>query len=251
MNPTLSPPPTAPAAPAVPPTPATPAQLGVGARFSLHPMTSDFVEVILGALAAGDASRLEVTTDDVSTFVRGQEADVLTYLRDVIAAAASGGVHVVAQVLLSRGCPGEVACELPDDVVLHPVDLPALAPTGLCASAHWALYPLDDGGPDPHGRERTADHMAGIYAAIDRARERGTLTRGEHFVTRLDGDLADVLATVADGWLLVGREVRHVTTHATISLGSPSTPGTSGTGTSGASGASGTGTSGAADEDAR
>ncbi|MGW6129766.1 YkoF family thiamine/hydroxymethylpyrimidine-binding protein [Cellulomonas sp. NPDC055163] len=245
MNPTLSPPPTAPGAPAVAPVPhppASPAQLGVGARFSLHPMTSDFVDVILGALAAGDASRLEVTTDDVSTFVRGEEADVLTYLRDVIAAAASRGVHVVAQVLLSRGCPGEVACELPDDVVLHPVELPGLAPTGLRASAHWALYPLDDGGPDPHGRERTADHMAGIYAAIDRARERGTLTRGEHFVTRLDGDLADVLATVADGWLLVGREVRHVTTHATISLHSPSTPSSPG---------AGAGTTGAADGDAR
>ncbi|MBB2921362.1 hypothetical protein FHR80_000256 [Cellulomonas cellasea] len=247
MNSTLSPPPTAPIASAAPAAPAappvTPAQLGVGARFSLHPMTSGFVDVILGALAAGDTSRLEVTTDDVSTFVRGDEADVLTYQRDVIAAAASGGVHVVAQVLLSRGCPGEVACELPDDVVLHPVELPALAPTGLRASAHWALYPLDDGGPDPHGGARTADHMAGIYAAIERARERGTLTRGEHFVTRLDGDLADVLATVADGWLLVGREVRHVTTHATISLGSP--------GAAPPAGITGAATSGTAHEDVR
>lgn len=208
----------------VPPVPATPAQLGVGARLSLHPMTSGFVDVILGALAAGDTSRLEVATDDVSTFVRGTEADVLTYLRDVIAAAAPEGVHTVAQVLLSRGCPGEVACELPDDVVLSPVELPGLAPTGLRASAHWALYPLDDGGPAADGTARRGDHMAGIYAAIERARERGTLTRGEHFVTRLDGDLADVLATVADGWLLVGREVRHVTTHVTISLGSPSAP---------------------------
>lgn len=200
----------------------TPADLGVGARFSLHPMTADFADVILGALAAGDASGLEVVTDDVSTFVRGPEARVVTYLRDVIAAAGSTGVHTVAHVMLSRGCPGEVACTVPDDVVLNPVELPALAPMGLRASAHWALYPLDDGGPDTHGGERVADHMAGIYAAIERARERGTLTRGEHFVTRLDGDLADVLATVADGWLLVGREVRHVTTHVTISLHSPS-----------------------------
>ena len=76
MNPTLSPPPAAPGALPVPHPPASPAQLGVGARFSLHPMTSDFVDVILRSLAAGDASRLEVTTDDVSTFVRGAEADV-------------------------------------------------------------------------------------------------------------------------------------------------------------------------------
>ncbi len=209
--------------------PTTPADLGIGARFSLHPHVTDFVPVILGALAAGDRSRLEVTTDELSTFVRGTEQDVLTYLRDVIAAAARPGPdtapdtaadrpapHVVAHVLLSRGCPGEVACELGDDVVLRPVDLPGLDPTGLTASAHWSLYPLDDGGSG-----RPADHMAGIWAAIELAKERGTFTRSEHFVTRLDGDLSDVLATVAGGWLLVGREVRHVATHVTISLGSP------------------------------
>lgn len=202
---------------------ASPADLGVGARLSLHPMTGDFVSVILGALGAGDSSRLTVVTDDVSTFVRGTEADVMTYLRDVIAAAASTGVHTVAHVLLSRGCPGEVRCEVGDDLMLRPVPAPSLDPTGLTASAHWALYPLDDGAPDAAGDQPARDHMAGIYAAIDRARERGTLTRSEHFVTRLDGDLADVLATVAEGWLLVGRTVRHVTTHVTISLHSPST----------------------------
>ncbi len=205
--------------------PATPADLGIGARFSLHPHVTDFVPVILGALAAGDHSRLEVTTDELSTFVRGTEQDVLTYLRDVIAAAARPGPdtaadrpapHVVAHVLLSRGCPGEVACELGDDVVLRPVELPGLEPTGLTASAHWSLYPMDDGGP-----ARPTDHMAGIWAAIALAKELGTFSRGEHFVTRLDGDLSDVLATVAGGWLLVGRQVRHVATHVTISLGSP------------------------------
>ncbi len=203
--------------------PATPTDLGIGARFSLHPHVTDFVPVILDALAAGDRSRLEVTTDELSTFVRGAEQDVLVYLRDVIAAAArpTGAAdepapHVVAHVLLSRGCPGEVACELGDDVMLRPVELPGLDPTGLTASAHWSLYPLDDGGAG-----RPADHMAGIGAAIELAKGRGTFTRGEHFVTRLDGDLSDVLATVAGGWLLVGREVRHVATHVTISLGSP------------------------------
>lgn len=228
MTQTLSPtpPPGGPAAtssPSVAGDPAgSPADLGVGARLSLHPMTGDFVSAILRALDAGDTSGLSVVTDDVSTFVRGTEADVTTYLRDVIAAAASTGVHTVAHVLLSRGCPGEVRCEVGDDVMLRPVPAPSLEPTGLAASAHWALYPLDDGGSDEAGDPRPRDHMAGIYAAIDRARERGTLTRSEHFVTRLDGDLADVLATVAEGWLLVGRTVRHVTTHVTISLNSPS-----------------------------
>ncbi|WP_241237032.1 Ykof family thiamine-binding protein [Georgenia faecalis] len=198
--------------------PPDPRSYGVGARFSLHPMTTDFVPVILDALTAADASALEVVTDDVSTFVQGTESDVLTYLRDVMAAAAATGVHTVAHVLLSRGCPGEVACELRDGDPYAPTDLPALAPTGLRAAAHWSLYPLDDGDAAT-GR---GDHMAAIYAVIERAKERGTFTRSEHFATRLDGDLADVLTTVGEGWLAAGRVVRHVTSHATISLNSPS-----------------------------
>lgn len=205
-----------------------PAQLGVGARFSLHPLSGDAVPLILRALASGDATRLDIVTDDVSTFVRGEEPDVLTYLRDVIATAGATGVHTVAHVLLSRGCPGEVDCDLPDDAVLRPVPLPVLEPTGLAASAHWALYPLDDGLAGPGGTRR--DHLAVIEAAVDRARARGTWSRAEHFVTRLDGDLADVLTTVAEGWLLAGRTVRHVTTHVTISLHSPSAGGATGVG---------------------
>lgn len=201
------------------PTPApTPAQYGVGARLSLYPMTADFVEVILGALADADASGVQVGTDDVSTSVRGDEAAVLRYLHEVIAHAAGTGVHTVAHLLLSRGCPGEVTCEVADGQAWAPGSLPELAHTGLRASAHWSLYPLVDGGPGTEAQE----HMTGIQDAIEHAKERGTFTRAEHYATRLDGDLADVLATIAGGWLLVGRQVRHVTSHATVSLSSPS-----------------------------
>ncbi|WP_154795536.1 YkoF family thiamine/hydroxymethylpyrimidine-binding protein [Occultella kanbiaonis] len=198
----------------------TPGAYGVGARFTLLPLTDRFVEVIIDALAVDRPAGLEVVTDDVSTFVRGTESDVVGYLTAVIARAGRTGVHTVAQVLLSRGCPGEVACEVADGVAFAPERLAPIPPTGLRAAAHWSLYPLHD-GPD-------GDHMSAIYAAIDDARERGTLTRSEHFATRLDGDLADVLTTIGDAWLTVGRSVRHVATHATISLNSPSSPSTAG-----------------------
>ncbi|MBZ2199102.1 Ykof family thiamine-binding protein [Occultella gossypii] len=210
---------TSPATPLEPGTSAdpspTPGDYGVGARFTLLPLTDRFVEVITDALAVDRPAGLEVVTDDVSTFVRGTESDVVGYLTAVIARAARTGVHTVAQVLLSRGCPGEVACEVADGVAFAPERLAPIPATGLRAAAHWSLYPLHD-GPD-------GDHMSAIYAAIDGARERGTLTRSEHFATRLDGDLADVLTTIGDAWLTVGRSVRHVATHATISLNSPTT----------------------------
>lgn len=200
------------------PTQLTPADLGVGARFSIAVMHSDFADIILNALRAADSSALTVHSDDVSTVVRGSEQRVMQYICDVVAAAASAGHHVSASILLSRGCPGEVACATGDGLLATAATPPVLAPTGIPAAAHWSLYPLEDSGT----AGATPDHMRDIYAAIDHAKALGTYTRGEHYATRLDGDLADVLATIAAGWVLVGRTVQHVASHATLSLNSPS-----------------------------
>lgn len=201
-------------------------RLGVGLRFTLLPAADDVVPVVLGSLAAGAVAvpAVRVATDDVSTLVRGAEADLARYLVAVLAHAASAtpSGHVVAVVHLSRGCPGEVsdaggeACGVAGGLaVVPPVRLPA---SGLRAAAHWALYPLG-----------TADVMAPIGRAIASAGSAGTLARPEHLVTRLEGDLADVLATLVDTWAALGAEVAHVVTHATVSLGSPTVRGTAGT----------------------
>jgi hypothetical protein len=63
--------------------------------------------------------------------------------------------------------------------------------------------------------------MTPIYAAIERAKERGVYSGSDHYATRLDGDLSAVLETAANAWIEVGRTVQHVTTHLTVSLNSP------------------------------
>lgn len=202
------------------PEPITPQQYGVGARFTLSVYDSDYVRIILDALGAADAAGLEVKTDDISTFVGGAERDILRFLRDVIAAAAASGAHLSAGILLSRGCPGELQCELPAGVAAVGADPVRLEPTGVRARAHWSLYPLLDGGADG-GSGDDGDHMAAIYRAIDGAREAGVYAGSDHYATRLDGDLSEVLETVANAWIDVGRTVQHVTTHVTVSINSP------------------------------
>lgn len=204
---------------------ATPAEIGVGMRLSLHPHCDDFVEVILGALEdareAGVVEGLTVETDEVSTYVGASDAAaeqrLVNYLCTVIAAAyrRSGEGHVVAHVLLSRGCPGEATCAL-EPGVLPEVGPVEVAPTGVAAVAQWSLYPLLDGGAS------TDSHMAHIERAIDAAQRRGVAAEAAHYATKLSGDLADVVTTAVDAWTGVGSQVPHVVTHLTISLGSPS-----------------------------
>lgn len=204
---------------------ATPADLGIGLRFSIHPHTDDFVDVILGALAdvaaAGLTKGLVSETDEVSTYVGAKdwpaEQRLAAYLSAVIAAAyrRSGGGHVVAHALFSRGCPGEVACDLSVTGLPSPAPV-ELEPTGIRAAAQWSLYPLLDGGSE------AGAHMDHIEAAIGAALARGTAAGAAHYATRLHGDVADVLATAADAWAQVGAQVAHVVCHLTVSVGSPS-----------------------------
>lgn len=192
----------------------TPEEFGVGCRFSLYPMCDDFAAVILAALGEVDATGLEVRTDDVSTYLAGPENRIVDYVREVLVAAAQRTPHVVATVLLSRGCPGEVTCELDGEMAASrmppPPRLAAAAPTGVLAAAHWSVYAL---GVD--------NYMDLIGAAVEQGKADGTYAGGEHYVTRLEGDVADVLATIAGGWLAAAGSARHVAAHATVSVGSP------------------------------
>ena len=196
----------------------TPLEFGVGARITLAVMSDQYADIILDAIRSTDTAGLTVDTGVVSTFVGGAEADILRYLTDLIGAAARSGRHVTATVHFSRGCPGEVVCALPGGAGPLRSEIPAATPVGIITAGEWALYPLDDGGRP--GVQ--PDHMRDIYAAIDFAKANGSFVASEHFVTRLQGDLATVLQTAAAGWILVGQSVQHVTSHLTLSINSPS-----------------------------
>ncbi len=207
-------------------TSAAPEQLGIGARLSLHPHCDDFVRVILTALddvaEAGLTDGLVLETDEVGTYVGARrspaEERLARYLAGVVAAAyrRSDGGHVVAHVLLSRGCPGERSCDLSVTGLPHPAPV-RVERTGVPAVAQWSLYPLLDGGTDD------GDHMAHIEAAIATARRSGVASGAAHYATRLTGDVSEVLATAVDAWAEIGARVPHVVSHLTVSVGSPTT----------------------------
>lgn len=205
-------------APAPDPT-STPLGFGVGARVTAAVMTEQPARVLTDILSRLDATGLVHETGDVSTYVGGHESLLQRYLIDLAEDLARTEHHATLSVMLSRGCPGEVVCELPGGAGPRSTAVPAPRRTGRFAAAEWALYPL----ADQVTADGTApDHMRDIHAAIDHARELGTFRGSEHFVTRLEGDIGDVVATAVAGWLLVGRGVQHVTTHLTLSLNSPS-----------------------------
>lgn len=197
---------------------ADPMRFGVGARVTAAVMRDDYATVIPAALAAVDPTGLAITTGDVSTWLGGDETSLLRWMTDFTGALLATGAHCSLTWQLSRGCPGEVECDLPGGAGPRGVPAPEGRETGGFAAAEWALYPLADTVVDGVA----PDHMRDIYAAIELARGNGTFRGSEHYVTRLEGDPGVVLATIAAGWTMVGRSVQHVVSHATLSINSPS-----------------------------
>ncbi|WP_298974146.1 YkoF family thiamine/hydroxymethylpyrimidine-binding protein [uncultured Roseobacter sp.] len=197
-----------------------------GAQVSLYPMTDGFVDLILSSLSALDPwrDRLRIETDDISTLIVGPPEVLFPALRDLYAAAAASGKHVVLRATLSRGCPGE-----PDDPICqtgalaNPSEplasrqqnaLTAIAATpqkGQAADAQFSLYVMGAG-----------DHMAEIMGCIEFLKQSGTFDRSKNFCTRLAGDAGPVFATLKQAFCQFGPPNGHVTIDLTVSANSPS-----------------------------
>lgn len=201
--------------------------LGVGARITLAPMSDNFITILLGALQQTDRTGVEVTPDEISTHISGTEDDILRYLQNLIANVAASGVHTVAQITLSRGCPGEATCDRAEVPLGAPRTVAPLPSSNLPVTAQWSLYPLLDGAPlgesgdQPSTAPSVIDHMVPIMAAIDRATQAGIAHGSKHFVTELRGDLSQVLTTIGEAWVTTGAVVAHVVSTATININHP------------------------------
>ncbi len=152
----------------------------VGFRFSLHPMTGDFITVIKGALRETDTSNVWMHTDDVSTVIRGKQIHVFNTAKSIALHAAKTGVHVAMSGTFSAGCPGDSAGDAfleYDDTLLNTDE------TKQYVSSQFALYPMNN-----------PDYMALIYREIERAKNRGVFNESMHYASGIHGDIHDVFA---------------------------------------------------------
>ena len=78
-------------------------------------------------------------------------------------------------------------------------------------ACQWSLYPL--GVPA---------YMDVIYREISHTKDAGVFTRGQHFVSRLDGELGTVLAAIRKSFEGAAANAGHVVAHVTLSANSPS-----------------------------
>lgn len=78
-----------------------------GCRFSLYPMSNQFIDLILGSLDKTDTSRIWSASDALSTVYRGRLHYVADAVKALFVNAYREGVHMAIEGQYSKGCPGD------------------------------------------------------------------------------------------------------------------------------------------------
>lgn len=183
----------------------------VGFRFSLYPMSDNFVDIILSTLQQVDTSKVWVKTDDISTVIRGKMEHVFDVAKAVYVLAASTEKHIVLNGTFSIGCPGDSDGDVymsEDDVRMNKERAENIH---LEAPTQFALYPMNN-----------ENYMQIIADVVDIAKQQNTFTGGIHYASRLDGDAHDVFTTLEQAFNYTQEKVKHVTMTVNISANSPS-----------------------------
>ena len=181
----------------------------VGARIGIYPMQDNFVDVILGALKDIDRTGLCVMTDDLGTTIQGKRERVFSYVKELFLRTSDAGGHVVANVLFSVGCPGDVPEDFDFDAEPKYTELPMEDMPVSCA---WSLYPLGSKEYFPVIIEEVQKAMALSKVEVE----------SYHYCTRLDGSAKDIFNLLETSFQGVSERIPHTIIHATFSKGSPS-----------------------------
>lgn len=181
----------------------------IGFRFSLHPMTNDFIKVIKGALKETDATNVWMHTDDVSTVIRGKQVHVFNVTKAITLHAAKTGEHIALSGTFSAGCPGDSA----GDVYLDKGDIIANTDiTKQYVSSQFALYPMNN-----------PSYMDIIYREVDRAKAQGVFNDSMHYASGIHGDIHDVFAFYEEAFTNArSDEHKHLVMTVSMSINSPS-----------------------------
>lgn len=183
----------------------------VGLRFSLYPMSSQFVEIIKSTLKEVDTSKVWMHTDDISTCIRGKMEHVFDVAKAMYLHAAKTGEHIVLNGTFSIGCPGDSEGDsyMSEDDVRN--NEQKVANLQIEAPTQFALYPMNN-----------EKYMQIIADVCEIAKEKGTFTGGVHYASRLDGDAHQVFSTLEEAFRFTQDQVSHVTMTVNISANSPS-----------------------------
>ncbi|MDY3920476.1 MAG: YkoF family thiamine/hydroxymethylpyrimidine-binding protein [Candidatus Limivivens sp.] len=181
-----------------------------GCRFSLSPMSDQFIDIILGAVGKVHTEKFWKQTDKLSTVYRGKRIHVLDGLKACFVHAYRKGVHMTMEATVSKGCPGDTDAEAflaEDDVRLNE---PEIREIHFPVSCKFSMYPMG-----------VSNYMEYIANVVNMAIDEGVYSHSAHYVSVLEGDVQDLFAFFDKATAYGNKNLSHYVLEITMSVNSP------------------------------
>ena len=97
-----------------------------GCRFSLAPMSDNYIEIILDSIKRTNTSKVWSATDKTSTVYRGKRIHVIDAVKATFMNAYKENIHMTSELTFSKGCPGDSDADSflsEDDILLNEQNL--------------------------------------------------------------------------------------------------------------------------------
>lgn len=181
-----------------------------GCRFSLSPMSDNFIDIILGSIENVDTSKVWKMTDKLSTVYRGKRVHVLDGVKACFIQSYRKDVHMTMEATISKGCPGDVEADafLVEDEIL--MNEPIIGEVHFPVTCKISLYPMG-----------ISNYMEHIANAVNFAIDMGIYDGSSHYVTILEGDVQDIFRYFSEVTEYCGKELSHYIFEITLSVNSP------------------------------
>jgi len=181
-----------------------------GCRFSLYPMTDQFVESILGAAAKVHDDNVWAESDKLSTVYRGKAIHVEDAAKAFFIHAYRPDLHMVMEMTYSKGCPGDEANEtrIPESDIL--LNEPEIQDVHFPVTCKIALYPMG-----------VADYMKSIAEVVNHAVDLGIYEKTAHYCTILSCDVQQLFSYIHYVNDYCGSSLSHYIFELTVSVNSP------------------------------
>ncbi len=190
-------------------------------RFSLYPLREDFVPLILDAIDGLARFDIGVETDDLSTYLAGDESTLFEAVRASFGRVARSGAPLVLRATFSTEMPVEPTR---DAYASHAGDEPGGGMESWLperVNAQFALYPL---GADTY----RDTNRAAIDSVIERARGANVRVVERPLCTHLYGRGDDVFDVLRSAFITARAEVMHTVMTITVAANGPSSTATEG-----------------------
>lgn len=181
-----------------------------GCKFSLYPMTDNFVEIILGALEKTDTSKVWKKIDKLSTCVRGKREHIFDVTKGLFINAYRENIHMVFEGTFSKGCPGDTDADSFMEVDSIKMNEEKVKDKNFSAVGKISFYPMGEG-----------DYMEHIAKVVYIAKDYGVFAGSSHYASMIEGNIHDIFKALEEIFKYGEENISHYILQVTLSVNSP------------------------------